>query len=51
MTLKRMIMSLLFAMLAIPALAGPAFTPYQKASFEAAVKSGKPVVVHVHATW
>lgn len=34
-----------------PALAGKEFAPYEKAKLEALVKSGVPVVVHVHAEW
>jgi thioredoxin 1 len=34
-----------------PALAGKAFAPYNKANLEALIKSGAPVVVHVHADW
>jgi thioredoxin 1 len=38
------------AFIAAPALA-KTFTPYDKAKLEAAIKSGAPVVVHVHADW
>lgn len=40
----------LIALIAMPALA-LAFQPYEKASFDKLLKSGKPVVVHVHADW
>jgi thioredoxin 1 len=39
-----------FTLLAFPATARD-FTPYQQASFQTAVQSGAPVVVHVHAAW
>ena len=41
----------LFILTATPALAGKEFAPYDKAKLEAAIKSGAPVVVHVHAEW
>jgi thioredoxin 1 len=43
---------LAFASLGTPALAGATgFAPYTKPAFEAALKSAKPVLVHVHADW
>lgn len=41
----------LFVLTASPAIAGKEFAPYDKAKLEAAIKSGAPVVVHVHAEW
>ncbi len=38
------------ALLAAPALA-KSFASYDKAKLDAAIKSGSPVVVHVHADW
>ena len=43
------LIALCFA-LAGPALAGT-FKPYKAAAFDAALQSGKPVIVHVHADW
>jgi thiol-disulfide isomerase/thioredoxin len=42
-----------FASLALigSALAFSGFAPYDKAKFDALVKSGAPVIAHVHATW
>lgn len=34
-----------------PAFAGTAFSPYDKTKLDAFIKSGAPVVVHVHAEW
>ncbi len=52
MTMLRTILLALAALVALPALAqAQSFTPYEKPSFDKLVKSGKPVVVHVHATW
>lgn len=39
----------LFAFAATSSMA--AFAPYNKAVLEASIKSGAPVVVHVHAEW
>lgn len=39
------------ALSAGPALAAPAAVPFTPAAFEAALKSGKPVLVTVHADW
>lgn len=37
---------------AVPAVSlASGFTPYKKATFEQALKSGRPVLVHVHAGW
>jgi thiol-disulfide isomerase/thioredoxin len=36
---------------AAPALAGKEFASYDKAKLDALIKSGAPVVVHVHADW
>lgn len=41
----------LFILTTTPALAGKEFAPYDKAKLETAIKSGAPVVVHVHAEW
>jgi thioredoxin 1 len=40
----------LFALAATPSTAAT-FTPYNKAALETSIKSGAPVVVHVHAEW
>ena len=36
---------------AAPALAGKEFAAYDKAKLDALIKSGAPVIVHVHADW
>lgn len=41
---------LIVAAFATPALAA-GFQPFQAKSFNAALSSGKPVIVHVHAEW
>jgi thioredoxin 1 len=41
----------LLTIAASPASAGKEFTAYDKAKLEALIKSGAPVVVHVHAEW
>jgi thioredoxin 1 len=50
MTKVKTIMLALLALVALPSLA-MAFQPYEKASFDKLLKSGKPVVVQVHADW
>ena len=40
----------LFVLTASPSLAG-GFSAYEKAKLDAAIQSGAPVVVHVHAEW
>jgi hypothetical protein len=52
MSILRTLLFALVALVAIPAIShAQGFTPYEKASFDKLVKSGKPVVVHVHADW
>ncbi len=34
-----------------PAFAAPAATPFSQSDFEAAQKSGKPILVEIHADW
>lgn len=52
MTIIRTILLALVALVAIPAMGqAQPFSQYEKASFDKLVKSGKPVVVHVHADW
>jgi hypothetical protein len=51
MTIVRTLLFALVALVAIPALGAPPFSQYDKTSFDKLVKSGKPVVVHVHADW
>ncbi len=40
-----------FALAALPFTAAFSFDAYKKDAFEAALKSGSPVIVHVHAEW
>jgi thiol:disulfide interchange protein len=49
----RRILLAAFASLALigSAFAFSGFAPYDKAKFDALVKSGAPVIAHVHATW
>jgi hypothetical protein len=52
MTIIRTLLFALVALVAVPALGlAQPFSQYEKASFDKLVKSGKPVVVHVHADW
>jgi thioredoxin 1 len=50
MTKLKTLLLALFTLVALPGLA-LAFQPYEKASFDKLMKSGKPVVVQVHADW
>ncbi len=49
------LMAAAFATLAVPTLSRPAFAagrvPFDRAAFEAAMKSGEPVLIDVSATW
>lgn len=48
--MNRLFAALPALVLSIPAYAAD-WAPYQKASFDALLAQGKPVVVHVHADW
>ncbi len=50
MTKVKTLLLALFTLVALPGLV-MAFQPYEKASFDKLLKSGKPVVVQVHADW
>lgn len=51
MTILRKLFVLLVALLAVPALANPAWQAYSPKEFTQAQAAGKTIVVDVHATW
>ena len=46
-----LILAAFFALAAAPVLAAEAFAPYDKTALDTSIKSGAPVIVHVHAEW
>lgn len=49
--LVRSLLALVSILIAVPALAAPAWTPYSQTDFSQAQASGKTIVVDVHADW
>ena len=46
-----LILAAFFALAAAPVFAAKAFAPYDKTALDTSIKSGAPVIVHVHAEW